>query len=543
MTLSEEIKQEVERIYKLLQSIENKDDILYEGFEIIRKNINWDDAIKRKNKHIFKKTKFVAKLYDYQDINPNGFAICFSGGGQVAQACQAGAMNALNSNGLLNRKKINYISTDSGGTWTLFPSAFELYDKYNNKISTNSNINDMFVPYIQPSQLKIEQIRQRPSKKTLTYTASSGFGKALGFLKNVVLNILRPEVPMSYVVPKAISQDVLNNFSLQTTDFVLFVDSLEQINEYNQLNPQTPFDKYYLLRKDFPIPISTTTAAYPNSKKIFDKEKWFQMSIETNSYGALNREQVTIQNPNNPNESLKLNKRISTYAQNSQILNVIDDSHLLCQNNRKIEIPNAINYCGFSANATQRYITKIPILNSVNCNQYLTTSQQNIIEFDGGDFNNSAIIPILQKNIKKIIVYLVEGEKINESQDKYPKGLKECFYGDAQVFPSADFIPTVNGIKQSTNGVYTHIYSTINNIQNGIVQMSQVSVTWVVLVDWGTWFDQLPLQTKLYVKTIFNFPYTHGIPSLITQTPRACNCFYQLMNYITLTEIVPIIIR
>jgi hypothetical protein len=465
--------------------------------------------------------------------------VCFSGGGQVAQACQAGALNALNSKGLLDREKINYISTDSGGTWTLFPSAYELYDKNNQKISTNSNLEEMFVPYIEPSQLTVKDIKQRPGKQTLTCTASSGFGKALGFLKNVVINILRPEVPMSYVVPKAISQDVLNNYFLQATDFAFFADSLDDIKGYNDLNPQTPFDKYYLLRDNFPYVISTTTGAYPDSNKIFDKEKWFQMSMESKSYGGLNRAQVSIQNPNNPAESLQLNQRVSTYGQNSQILSVVDDNHLLLQSNRKIEIPNAINFCGFSANATQQFITKIPIINLVNCTQYLTTSQQNIIEFDGGDFNNSAILPILKKNFKKIIVYLVEGEKIDEAKDKYPKGLKECFYGDSQAFPSTDFALTVEGIKNSKNGVFTHVYSTINNPANGIAEMDNVSVTWVVLVNRGSWFDSLPLVTKSYVKTIFNFPYTHGIPSLITQTPRACNCFYQLINYITLTEIVP----
>ncbi|WP_346859457.1 hypothetical protein [uncultured Draconibacterium sp.] len=203
------------------------------------------------------KTKYVScKVYDstkddfsfpeleYDEIkNKKNIGICFSGGGTRSASLTMGQLRALNTLGVL--PEIRYLSAVSGGSWGSFPFMF-----LDEKISDEHFLGE----YVQPADLKIEQLKE-DKKESLTYAISNSkifddFIKQLGAGDERYAHI--------------ISDIFLSPFNLGNRK-KFFTYNKKSRDEILRQNPNLDEDFFYMVNKrnNRPFPIAGGTILRP----------------------------------------------------------------------------------------------------------------------------------------------------------------------------------------------------------------------------------------------------------------------------------------
>ncbi len=330
------------------------------------------------NNFIYPENKY---LNDKLDIG-----ICLSGGGMRACNFSFGCLRSLYELDIL--KKIKYISANSGSTWITTPLSY---------MDQNINLNNFFDKYILPDDLTLNKLQN--INKDCFVNLLHNVIITDDIIKNYFNNILDND-----------KYNIKDNWSITMSDIFLKQYNLYDFNKLPSINN---------IRKDIPYPILTGTVYIDNKTDLG--------SIEFTPlyYGICNK--IKINNKYIGCNYIEPNGfNAVKYNNINSIINqiVIDINSNKCNNILQISTikPDkviSISKCmGISSNAfavpIEKYINNtINNLLDFNTINYFDYNLNDINNYyfndylrltDGALFDNTAILPLLRRQLKKIIM-------------------------------------------------------------------------------------------------------------------------------------------
>lgn len=446
------------------------------------------------------------------------------------------------------------------------------YNYEANVISSNSDLNNLFTKYVPPENLTAVDLIQKKDKRRLIHNASNTlYGVTL--LKNFLKNLLDPDVPYKFVLSNTFAQDPLDQYNLFSRESIL-QNNISQISDAFSKNKdlENKVDSFYLLRQDFPDTFCTTMGSFsnvPGQKKY----EYFQLNMNSESYGALADRYKISADVAGKTQNLVIGQRIQNYAfgsnfvrksgryteKSKRIVVSVDGPQYLASLNQMVGLASCAFATAFNFNDNK-------LLNILNTeyvlNSQVTTESKSIFNnnqdkcftSDGGQYDNSGQLSLFQLRCKHIFSIISAGEVIvydpeNPENNRFPKQLKDPFAlstgterrNISPVLDPEEFIPTVQGILLSPIGVFTKSYKTLESKVNGSVLPSyKVNITWIYL-NIDVWRSKLKPSVRALVDRVPNFPFNPSIKQRVNLLPLTANAYNYSMSFITFEYISEII--
>lgn len=345
--------------------------------------------------------KFVFPEIEYIKDKPN-VGIAFSGGGPRSASLTTGQLRALNKLGLLD--KVKYISAVSGGAWASI--CYSYYPK--------DNINTLLGNYKKPQELRVQTLKKQYNGDLVKSISNAYiFNKYVKYAEQfkgdeIYANILS-EI---YLAPIGLGQNKYVGYNSIT------IDSL--INRNLNKKHLTKED-FYTYKNDKPYLIVNGTVI----GKLFRSWRLPSMHLEmTPLYTG-----VTYYN--------EFYKRkigggyIETFAIDNKFIRKEDINHLIFKKRKnKFSLGDMMaitgNAPGTWANRLRigsfwglpeiRFISIPETLKQKNGSKKIKNKEFPVA--DGGNMENLGLIPLLKRNVKKIVVFLNSKQVIDLIEDE-----------------------------------------------------------------------------------------------------------------------------
>jgi len=522
-----------------------------------------------------------AQEFPEAKLNLPSTGVCFSGGGTRAMNCAVGQMKGLHELGLW--EDIGYISAVSGGSW-----ASTIFTYYNQGAKNDAELLGTILP---PNEITLEKLNYMPK----------------GFMGEVISNSLMDNLyerlgadlishgvlqKMDYIWIDGVGHTYLKPFGLYDSNapkyFTLNAESRDDIISRNpKLNAEdfiTVHDQEgdnhrpYLVvnssllgpSKDLPIKnpenlsVFNYTPLYIGSNnpiQVNDKELVFGKKVSFNAGGGFveplgfGSNLVASQSKQLFGDGfnslkVKLAKKrfqiVDATGTSSAAFGAIVSSSMLAQFSSDLLLGYSLNHL-------------IPE------EEYWPISENGVIQeaktyrfTDGGNLENYGLITLLQRDVKKIVVFINTNTPITVDltpsadcpplpnqidDDLYPLfGYPQGNLIHNQVFSQADFNTVYDGLSgakknESTVMVKTNLV-TVKNDWWGIPAGQEVEILWVYNESVPEWQNQLPAPVieEICLGSKGNFPDfplykligENGILDGISLTKQQVNLLYQL---------------
>lgn len=483
----------------------------------MREPNNHDNSYINLNSFIYKNTIEPPILLK----NKKNVGICFSGGGPRAFACTLGYLRALryynhdnNLNNYINiLKEIKYISGVSGSTWAIIPYIYlnkDITDSeflgYNFMGNLNKKI-DINIANYEGNNYLGNSISKYASNSQLLYYIYEAFE---------YLDYRERSRIWSYIV----GQIFLKPYGLLDTK--LIGPNKEYIKEILNKSPLNVESKFNCMRDDVPYYFINATVVDPNKKGSLVNTD-FKPFIFTPVYSGMKSklEKDKIKYGGNyidtygfhPYSILKLPKKYGEKMASVEIpiAHSLNDIHRF----------NLFDMMGASSSAFSIITEKIG-LGKLNPSYRLYNEEEEKVEYfdfaDGGTLDNLGILPMLQKKVKHIVLFInsdnplrknMNLEEMNKEIDIF---LRQLFLGkckqdqlqyfgyftfqcDCKVFKNRENNDWINLLKNLKNNIdkngvgFAELYNveTLENKEYGIPNYIIDRLSIVYLYDLENW--------------------------------------------------------
>jgi len=373
--------------------------------------------------------KFPESLLDVK----NKTAVCISGGGKRSHLCAGGQLRALHHLGLLNRDTINYLSSTSGGAW-----ATSIYTFYESASVENDDM--LLGNATLPSNLTLDFLKAECSP--------IGDGGKISIEKNVKRLLF--SVPTHEVFTRTIGKVFLDKFGLnndnpfamhETYDIVAETNPLLRLSDFNLSRPKRPFwitnatmlgPRWSALGDMVPIQFTGLYCGSPFLHKIHyeDRKRWsigreleFDVGggmVDTFAFGGLATAKKTA-----PFDHMDTVNSLFSYISNKLEIETqklflgvhrenFESDEVL---KRFITVPqpkspfSVRDACGIVGTSYALSVRNKMFLNRLVPHEpyynVLLDKQKGILMqyADGGFMDNLAILPVLQRQVERIVVF------------------------------------------------------------------------------------------------------------------------------------------
>jgi|APSaa5957512622_1039677.scaffolds.fasta_scaffold29035_1 hypothetical protein len=442
------------------------------------------------------------KNYNFPEQTPAFLAstsncgICFSGGGTRSLSASMGQMRGLEQLGILQNAR--YISCVSGGSW-----ASAVYTYYKSGASDDRELLGVDPSQKERKTWKLSDWSSSLKKSNLAYPATADFEKTIAEY------LIEGPEDMAWI--NAVRDTFFKPFGLDENNFFSLDSSTvtEILNENKSLQPDWNSSNFDIPKEGRPYLIVNGTLLWPVELEDLDKVKrvliqftplyignpfaltlkvrhhWFKNQYLNTGGGLLDTFAFGSSGPDAaPGDWIEMPAQYRTFTiwHASGI-----SSAAYGYDESKTDIKGLLpreNYWAITDSEKSQTVSK---------NQYFS---------DGGNLENFGIMALLQREVKKIIVFVnsgtalkKDGENITIDSDIAPLfGLDDAKFPNNQVFVSDGYSSLANKLWDTYSkgglAIAKECYTTKPNNWFGIPEY-EVEVLWVYNAPVQDWINQL----------------------------------------------------
>lgn len=380
------------------------------------------------NTQIYTSTKYPENIEKILFHNKKDIGLCFSGGGPRSFSATLGYIRALYRLNVL--KDIKYVSCVSGGTWTWIPYIF---------LESTAN-EEKFIGYDKFGDLKKKLTMDDINYTDEKYLGNSLISKAynyqiMTYICESVMNLNRDE--KTRVWPYILGKILLEPYNLLTTNFFAPDKNIANIFNENPLNTNQEFKLPY--NSDRPFIITNCGVVKPEKRGTLTNTD-FNLIEMTPLYSGTLSKMITIDGEYGGHY-------MNTYSYNAKEFKMNGDNlaevKLLKQSDlNNISYFNIFDMMGSSSTA-YGIITDLLGLSCANPSYRLADINKNSVKsfdcIDGGILDNAGILPMLQRQVKNIVLFVNTDDRIDVSNNDIDMTksidvmIRQLFLGDEEV--------------------------------------------------------------------------------------------------------------
>ncbi|MBT3879185.1 MAG: hypothetical protein HON76_00485 [Candidatus Scalindua sp.] len=433
--------------------------------------------------------------------------ICFSGGGTRSLSASMGQMRGLEQLGILTNAR--YISCVSGGSW-----ASAVFTYYKSGASDDRELLGVDPTLEERKTWKLSNWNSSLKHSNLAYPATVDFEKTLGDY------ILKGPEEMAWIY--AVRDTFFKPFGLDDNNFFSLDNSTvaDILNENKALQPDWDSSDFDLPREERPYLIVNGTLLWPI--ELEDLGKVYRVLVQFTPLYVGNPFALTL-------------KAKDDWVVKDQLLNTgggVLDTFAFGSSGPEaapgswLEMPgpseaftiwhaSGISSAAYGFDEAKTDIRLLlPRENywAVTDSEKSLSVSENQCFSDGGNLENFGIMAMLQRQVKKIIVFVNSGtalkkdeEGITIDSDVAPLfGLANSKFSNNRVFDSGGYTTLTNKLWDAySNGglaMAKESYTTIPNVWFGIPEY-EVEVLWVYNAPVQDWIKQLSTKVQRAVKS------------------------------------------
>ena len=427
--------------------------------------------------------------------------ICFSGGGTRSLSASMGQMRGLEQLGILTNAR--YISCVSGGSW-----ASAVYTYYKSGASDDRELLGIDPSTEERKTWKLSDWSSSLKKSNLAYPSTADFEKTiLGYL-------LKGPEDMAWI--NAVRDTFFNPFGLDQNNFFSLDSSTVTniLNENKTLQPDWNSSNFDIPKEGRPYLIVNGTLLWP--VELEDLDKVDRVLVQFTPLYVGNPSALTLKAKPHWFKNQHLNTGggvLDTFAFGSSGPDAAPGAWLEMPGPSEaftIWHASGISSAAYGYDESKTDIKGLlPRENywAVTDSEKSLTVSQNQYFSDGGNLENFGIMAMLQRQVKKIIVFVnsgtalkKDGENITIDSDIAPLfGLDNSKFPNNQVFVADDYASLANKLwdtyAKGGLAMAKESYTTKPNDWFGIPEY-EVEVLWVYNAPVQDWINQLSPEVQ-----------------------------------------------
>ncbi len=453
---------------KTNQNILNKKDLSKKDLskkDLSKEDLNKEDLNNISNDNISVNTfNYTIIPQNFNNIlfnHKKNIGFCFSGGGPRSCCATLGYIRALHQMNIL--KDVKYISCVSGSTWTWIPYTY-LSKDYDEEIFIGLD--------------KFKNLDTKLDIKMVEYIDSKYFGNSLVSLASntqLIEYIYEGFKHMGYgertrIWPYMLGKIFLEPYDILDTKFFAPNQNIVDIFHANPLNLTEEFKIPY--NDDRPFIISNSSIVRPDKKGTLINTD-FDLLVMTPLYSGTLAVLKDKDGSFGGNYSNTYSFHPLSYEEQSNNISIAKVNIPLMHSLDDINRFNLFDMMG-SSSAAYGIVTELIGLTVVNPSYRLVDREMNKVKYfdcvDGGILDNVGILPMLQNQVKNIVLFINSNNIIMVDKDDIKMtrsieiALRQLFLGDENVD------------KQK----YFHYFEYINNLK---VFDNKDNIRWKELLD------------------------------------------------------------
>lgn len=427
--------------------------------------------------------------------NKPNVGICFSGGGTRSASATHGQLRALDHLGLLDN--VRYISCVSGGSWAVVPYTY---------LPKGWEDDHFFGDMMQPGNITkgvLEQINKNNYLHTVTHA---------GILDDVIGHWLKFAGDETF--SRAVGDIFLDHFGLHSLKR-FFAYTKNQVSQIVKNNQGADADDFYTVRGNRPFLIVCGALLRPGPKDaLFEMTPWYSgVRQKYNRFGS-----------NNQNIGGGFIESFAFDSDAPEGYKTGNQTAMVRLGKRKHRFTLS-DMIGTSGAAPAEILDKLglndigfpefkywPIANAAN--QALKAKEY---EFgDGGNIENLGIMPLLNRGVKKIVVFVNTKKKLKENNmTVINSAVKDLFTPGHvnHIFPETKLKGLIKALNQKLSSCQsvTHKdkYKIQSNSHYGLPANQEVEILWVYNERYKDWENNLPetVRKKIGHGDLANYPH------------------------------------
>ena len=416
--------------------------------------------------------------------------ICFSGGGTRSATCTHGQLKALSDLGLL--EKIGYISCVSGGAWTAVPYTY-LDEHWEDSHFFGAVIDD-------PKEITLDLLNSVNERNFLHAVTHAGI------LDDAFRNWGKFAGDETY--SRAIGEIFLEMFNINSLK-KFFALSQNHVEDIISRNSNMRDSDFYTVRSNRPFIIASGALLRPGKKDyIFEMTPWYTGVHTYYKTGGSRRRPVG-------------GGYIESFACDSDSPDAIRNNIATVRigsRRHRFTLSDVLGTTG-AAPSEVLHNLKVDFIGFPEFKYWSVRGKSKAKEYeigDGGNIENLGIIPLIRRNVSKIIVFvntkkpLSKNNKaqINSSvKDLFEKNNVNYIFDESKLSSLQDGLASRLAAGKAT--LYRDTYTVKNNEHHGIIGGNRVEVLWVYNHNYREWENKLPesVKEKIGKGKLANFPH------------------------------------
>lgn len=380
------------------------------------------------NTQLYTSTNYLPNIEKILFADRKDIGLCFSGGGPRSFSATLGYIRALHKLNVL--KDVKYVSTVSGATWTWIPYTFLNSDANEEKFIGYDIFGDL------DKKLTMKDINYTDEK----YLGNSLISKAYNFqlfkyVYDALINLDCGE--KSRIWAYMLGKILLEPYGLLDTNFFAPNQKIADIFNENPLNTNQKYKLPYNNQR--PFIITNTGVVKPDKRGTLTNTDFNLIEMTPLCVGTLSK----LKTDDGNYGGHYMNSYSFNPDQFQMKENNIGEVKLLAKNNlNNISYFNLFDMMGSSSTA-YGIITDLLGISDVNPSYKLVDTEKNNVKsfdcIDGGVLDNTGILPMLQRQVKNIVLFVNTNNCINvsDNDEEMTKSidimLRQLFLGDEEV--------------------------------------------------------------------------------------------------------------
>ncbi len=455
-----------------------------------------------------------------------GIGLCFSGGGTRALAAAMGQYRALDHIGALERAR--YISSVSGGTW-----ASSLFTFYRSGDGLPADDAEFLGPITPPGEITRRGLTRLPRTR-LGYVATLS-------LRDALFDLAKKKVPADRLWIEAVGRTYLRNFGLyDPEDPAYFSLDDETVHRIKGANPELEHATFHTVRKEGhrPFLVMNSCIVGPSSVAPFALEDLVHFEYTPLAVGSSHPLTVTF-------TSKERKKGYRTREVGGGFIELFAFGGAAsrkapgeCRAEKPpttctldgLPLPprpyTLADAAGTSSAAPAAIFDRIapgidqlgPQVTYWPVREAADPPAEKFDFGDGGSLENYGVIPLLQRKVRRLVVFINTSVKLDPGYDPswvpqssdldsdlpplfgFPMGVQR----NNQVFPTEEFKPLVRALQAAKRAGGTAMVEYRHRVQDnpwwGVRGGWTANILWFYLDRVETWERQLPFWIRFWIK-------------------------------------------
>lgn len=421
--------------------------------------------------------------------------ICFSGGGTRSASATHGQLRALNRLGLL--ENVRYLSCVSGGSWACVPYSY---------LPEHWEDDHFFGALMDPGNLT-EDFLNNINKSNYLYTVTHA-----GIMDDVLEHWIKLAGDETY--SRAVGDIFLDHFGLHSLKR-FFAYTKNHVKNIMENNHSAGEEDFYTVRENRPFLITCGTLLRPWHKDVlFEMTPWYSGIRQL--YKGIGSQKQNIGGG-----------FIESFALDSDA----PDDYLPGANTALVRLGKRRHRFTLSDMIGTSGAAPAEVLDQFGLDdlgfpefKYWPVDYADELPFkakeyelgDGGNIENLGIMPLLQRGVNKIIVFVNTKKKLNKNNLKTIDGAVKPLFTPGKVnhiFQDAKLSDLVKELNQKLDAgrsvTCRRKYSLVDNSHYGLKAGQEVEILWVYNERFHAWEGDLPdnIQKKIGHGSLANFPH------------------------------------